>query len=159
MPYTEAVIAEVLRHSSIVCGAILHSTTEDVKFLGYFLPKGTIVMANLYNVHHDPKTWSDPEKFKPERFLRHSTTPTSQATTHGMNYEFIKNESLVPFSLGKRVCIAETMAQTEFFLFLTGLLQNFSFSFPVDEPSPDLGVCSGLVLSPIPFKVIVTERP
>lgn len=156
MPYTEAVICEVLRLSSIVVGAILHSTTEDTWLDKYFLPKGTIVMANLYNVHHDPATWKDPETFNPERFL---TKATDKEGGSG-GYIFVKNENLVPFSVGKRVCLAETMAQTEFFIFLSGLLQNFNFAFSDQEEKPGMDhVASGLVLSPKAFKIVVSERP
>jgi len=152
-------MSEVFRKSAIVCGAILHSTTEDVKFLGYFLPKGTIVMANLYNVHHDPQVWEEPEKFKPERFLRPSQGDfQSNAGSGNQKIEFVKNDSVVPFSVGKRVCVAETMAQTEFFLFLTGMLQNFDICFPSDRPTPTSDPCPGLVLSPHPFQVIFKER-
>jgi len=69
MPYTEATIAEVFRMSSIVSGALLHSTMEDTEFEGYKLPKGTIVMSNLWQVHHDLEHWGDPFNFRPERFL------------------------------------------------------------------------------------------
>jgi len=172
MPYTEAVICEVLRYSSIVVGAILHSTSEDTTLRGFELPKGSIVMANLYNVHHDPETWKDPENFRPERFLEinktegsSSSSPTSgkpnsrQKSYEGVKYTFVKNESLVPFSVGKRICLAETMAQTEFFLFLSGLLQHFDFRFVDDNNIPSIDdVCPGLVHSPKPFKIIATER-
>ena len=137
----------MLRLSSIVVGGILHSTTEDTVLNNYYLPKGTIVMANLYNVHHDPKVWEDPESFRPERFLKEEDG----------KMVVVKNENLVPFSTGKRVCLAESMAQTEFFLFLTGLLQNFDFVFADDVPGMD-HVDPGLVLSPKMFRVVFHER-
>ena len=90
MPYTEATMLEIFRMSSIVCGALLHSTLEDTRFEGFVLPKGTIVMANLYHVHHDPEYFGDPENFRPERFL----TPEG---------DLRKDEHCVPFSVGKRL--------------------------------------------------------
>jgi len=145
MPYTEAVICEIFRYSSIVCGGVLHSTTIGTHFQGYFLPKDTIVMANLYNVHHSEKYWGDPENFRPERFLAENAAK-------------LKEEAFMPFSTGKRVCIAENMAQTEFFLFFTGLLQNFNIKPDPNVPLPDWEPNSGLVLSPKPYQVIFESR-
>lgn len=84
MPYAEATISEVFRMSSIVSGALLHSTTEDCKLDGYHLPKGTIVMANLWHVHHNPEHWKDALNFRPERFI-------------DSNGNFRKDEHLIPF--------------------------------------------------------------
>lgn len=89
MPYTEAVLHEVLRFCNIVPLGIFHATSEDVIVRGYSIPKGTTVITNLYSVHFDEKYWRDPEIFYPERFL-------------DSNGYFVKKEALVPFSLGKR---------------------------------------------------------
>ena len=40
---------------------------EDVVIQGKHLPKGQVVNALAYAVHHDPDYWEDPETFKPER--------------------------------------------------------------------------------------------
>jgi len=57
MIYTEATMYEIFRKSSIVPLGIYHSAIEDVIFHGYAIPKGTAVIANLYEVHHDKETW------------------------------------------------------------------------------------------------------
>jgi len=49
--------------------AIAHVVTETVKFRGYDLPKGTLVLPNLYQSHVDPAFWEDPFEFKPDRWL------------------------------------------------------------------------------------------
>jgi len=41
----------------------------NAKLNGYVIPKGSIIIANLYSAHIDPKYWPDPDKFLPERFL------------------------------------------------------------------------------------------
>merc|ERR1712061_949079 len=53
MPYTDAVIHEVLRHSCIVY-TTPHATTEEVEFHGYTIPKGTSVFANTSHIMNDP---------------------------------------------------------------------------------------------------------
>ena len=121
MPYTDAVIHEVLRHSCIVY-TTPHATTEDVEFHGYTLPKGTSVFANTSHIMNDPAYWDEPKQFNPDRFI----------DSEG---NFKKNERCIPFLVGKRYCLGQQLAQQELFLFLTGLLQAFSFSTSLADPS------------------------
>jgi cytochrome P450 len=47
-----------------------HCTTADDVFDGYFIPRGTLLMANLWAITHDPEVYEEPDEFRPERFLR-----------------------------------------------------------------------------------------
>ncbi|KAG7171699.1 Cytochrome P450 2L1-like 9, partial [Homarus americanus] len=69
MPYTEAVIHEILRKSSLAATGVQHVATRDTQLGGYFIPKGTIVMGAQETVHHDPRYWDRPDEFLPERWL------------------------------------------------------------------------------------------
>ncbi|CAL8113782.1 unnamed protein product [Orchesella dallaii] len=113
LPLLDSVIQETLRLSSIVSSGILHSTTHPVNLVtdtgSYMLDANTIVMPNLYWVNHNPEQWENPDSFFPHRFIGND-----------------KKHDVIAFSTGKRVCIAEVMAQTEFFLFLGGILANFN---------------------------------
>jgi len=122
MPYTDAVIHEVLRHSCIVY-TTPHATTEEVVLggTGYVLPAGTAVYANVWWIMNDPAHWEQPEAFRPERFL-------------DAEGRFRKNERCIPFLIGKRYCLGQQLAQHELFLFLTGLLQKFSFRTNLSRP-------------------------
>jgi len=137
---------EISRIASIVPGGLLHSTTRDVNFEGYLLPKGTVVMGNLYHVHHDPKYWVSPDDFSPERFLNQDGS-----------FRRDKEGTLI-FSVGKRICPAEHLAITNFFIFLTGLIQNFDFEIDENHPLPSLDAKPGLVLSTLPYSVILKDR-
>jgi cytochrome P450 len=143
MKYTEALLNEVMRFSSLVPLSLFHWTTEDVEFHGYNIPKGTMVMPNLYSAHYDEKVWGDPENFRPERFLDD-------------NGNIIKFENLLPFSTGKRVCLGESLARDELFLFSTHLFQKFKVSQA--EKLPDLEPSVGAALIPRPFEVVLTVR-
>lgn len=88
MPYIEAVLHEILRFCNIVPLGIFRATSQDAKVNGYTIPKGTMVITNLYSVHFDEKYWNDPGVFSPERFLDSSGN-------------FVRHEAFLPFSLGK----------------------------------------------------------
>lgn len=116
MPYTEAVMHELLRITSVTSGGILHCTTEKVRFEGYDLPKGTIILPNLYGCQHDEATWGDPDIFRPERWLNADES------------EFVKDDRSIPFSVGKRMCPAEQLVSVETMETKRTISNNFSYS-------------------------------
>ena len=69
LPYTVATITEILRYHSLAALAITHSTTCDTEFAGYFIPKKTPVIMNLFSANYDESIFSNPEIFDPNRFL------------------------------------------------------------------------------------------
>ena len=93
--YVDACLSEIYRLSSITQFGVPRTTTEDLEFRGYSIPKHTIIMGNFYGVHHElGGVWGDedPFNFHPERFL----TPDGKSP--------VKYPNLMPFSTGKRVC-------------------------------------------------------
>ncbi|XP_060041944.1 cytochrome P450 2G1-like [Erinaceus europaeus] len=112
MPYTDAVIHEILRRKRAGMG-FPRCVTRDTEFRGYLLPKGTIVYPLLDSVHNDPSYFSQPNAFYPQHFLDEQG-------------QFKKNEAFMPFSCGKRVCPGEALARQELFLYFTSILQSFS---------------------------------
>ncbi|GLJ05191.1 hypothetical protein SUGI_0013330 [Cryptomeria japonica] len=67
MKFTQYVINEALRLSSIAVG-LVRETTEDVTAKGYVIPKGWGVMTFFYAVHMNGKFFNDPLKFNPWRW-------------------------------------------------------------------------------------------
>ncbi|XP_069753816.1 vitamin D 25-hydroxylase isoform X4 [Narcine bancroftii] len=144
MPYTEAVLHEVLRYCNIAPLGIFRATTKNTVVRGYSIPKGTTVITNLYSVHFDEKYWSSPDLFCPERFL-------------DKNGQFVKKEAFVPFSIGRRHCLGEQLARMEFFLFFTMLLQRFQIHFPPGS-IPNLKPKLGMTLQPHPYLISADRR-
>ena len=150
LPYTCAVISEVLRVSSIVHKAVPHYTTSDVHINGFTIPKHSLVVSHLKRIHYDEKYWSDPPSFKPERFYDQDKN------------KYIPNINLVAFGIGKRICLGQTLAEEELFLFFAGLMKVFSFAPSPDDPLPstgyEVGTKVGIVRSPPLYKVILNSR-
>ncbi|XP_062055749.1 cytochrome P450 2U1 isoform X2 [Lepus europaeus] len=145
MPYTEATIMEVQRLTVVVPLAIPHMTSENTVLQGYTIPKGTVIIPNLWSVHRDPAIWEKPDDFYPGRFLDDQG-------------QLIKKETFIPFGIGKRVCMGEQLAKMELFLMFVSLMQSFKFALPEDSEKPVLTGRFGLTLAPHPFNVIISKR-
>ncbi|KAG9464706.1 hypothetical protein GDO78_019489, partial [Eleutherodactylus coqui] len=116
MPYTHAVIHEVQRFANLLPN-VPHATSTDTYFKGYHIPKGTTVIPLLTSVLHGKHHWETPLQFNPNHFL-------------DAEGKFVKNEAFLPFSTGRRLCLGESLAKMELFIFFTGLLQKFNFTPP-----------------------------
>ncbi|XP_068135053.1 cytochrome P450 2G1-like isoform X2 [Hyperolius riggenbachi] len=114
LPYSNAVVHEVMRFVDISPLGVAHKMAEDTKFRGCNIPKGTKVFVALASSLADPEQWKNPYEFDPENFLDDEGN-------------FCKQEALIPFSIGRRVCPGEGLARMEVFLFITALLQKFTF--------------------------------
>uniref|UniRef100_A0A8U8BXJ0 Uncharacterized protein n=1 Tax=Geospiza parvula TaxID=87175 RepID=A0A8U8BXJ0_GEOPR len=111
MPFTDAVIHEIQRCSDLLPMNVPHRVTQDTRFRGYLIPKGTDVYPLLSSVLHDPKSFRNPQKFDPGNFLDERG-------------RFQRNEAFVPFSAGGTFVPGESLARSELFLFLASLLQR-----------------------------------
>lgn len=147
LPYFEATIKETIRHATPFVVGAPHKTTSDTTLKGYNIPKDTMVIFNLWQIHHDPRHWKNPNDFDPTRFLDEQGKLLNVSTL-----------SYMPFSLGPRACLGESLAKTELFLFLSRLLYEFKFENPPDLPLPDMDGTFGVVKSPKPFKVVIKKR-
>lgn len=115
LKYLECCIKEGLRlYPSIpLIGRRLH---DDLKIEGYKIPKGTAVYIHIYMLHRDPKVYSNPELFNPDRFL-----PENQNSSQRNPFSFI------PFSAGPRNCIGQRYAMSELKVIIAFLLRRFKF--------------------------------
>ncbi len=77
------------------------------------IPKGSIVVFPQILLGRNPKVFDDPETFKPSRWA----SPSEQAIA-----------SYMPFAMGRRNCIGQTLAMCELNLILAILCPNFKFT-------------------------------
>jgi len=147
LPYLEASALDVMRLSSFVQLGLPHSATETVELGGYTIPKDTIVNGIFFLIHRDPRYWENPNTLYPEHFLD-AEGKLSQ-----------KNEAFMPFSLGKRACLGESLARMEIYLFTTALLHRFRIEQVPGDDLKDEPMNDQIGLNfPKPYKVIFRKR-
>jgi len=88
---------------------------EDDEVNGIKIPKGTMIMNFIYGAHRDPKYWTEPNKFMPERF-----DEENMKQMHNFNY--------FPFGGGPRLCIGNNFAMMEMQLILAYMIPRYDFS-------------------------------
>ncbi|CAN1275682.1 Geraniol 8-hydroxylase [Linum perenne] len=141
LPYLKAVINETL---------VPHMAMQPCKMLGYYIPKETQILVNVWGIGRDPATWPDPLTFKPERFL------DPDALDHkGQHFEFL------PFGSGRRMCPALPLASRVLPLALGSLLHEFVWCLPdgLKVQNMDMSERMGITLrKAVPLKVIPIRR-
>lgn len=129
MPYLNAVTKELLRKHPPTYFVLSHAVTEPSKLAGYDIPLGTTVEFFTPPIGNDPKMWSDPEKFNPDRFI----TGGEDADITG-----VTGVRMMPFSVGRRICPGASMATIHLNLMIARLVQEFEWSaYPEDDSKVD----------------------
>ncbi|XP_013394794.1 cytochrome P450 2U1 [Lingula anatina] len=146
LPYVQATLLEIQRFACVTPVAVAHRTCEETELMGYTIPANSMVFANLFTIFRDPTLWRDPELFDPSRFIDDSG-------------ECVKPEYLMPFSIGRRVCLGESLAKMELFLFFANLLQRFSFKVPDGSDPPSTKGHPAIIRTPVhSFKLEAHRR-
>ena len=93
----------------------------------------------------DPDLWTDPENFRPERFLDSAGN-------------IVNEHKLLTFSIGKRNCIGEAVAETAIFSFLTGLVQKYKLLPISSSHKYETEPVFGGTLLPHPYEIRIKRR-
>lgn len=165
LPYIDAIWKESLRWNVMAPLSIPHATTEDDEFEGYHIPKGSILLPLTVYVPgiigrtflltldcrsfcHDPSVYSEPDKYRPERFL-------------GDNPERDPDKSGV-FGWGRRICPGRGLAQQGGWMLLAKTLASMDI-LPVKDANgrdvlPALQGVDGVAGMPNPFRAVFRPR-
>jgi len=84
---------------------------------GVKVPKGSTIIVSPYIVHRHKTLWSEPDYFRPERFMP------------GFR-ERIPEFAYLPFGAGPRICIGQRFSQLEAIVVLATLLRSLRFTMP-----------------------------
>ena len=114
LPYVEAVYREVMRWMPALPYSVPHSTTQDDVYNGYFIPKGTSVIPNIWSMVNDEVKYPNPRKFMPERYL----SPEGKFTGGDIN-------SIIAFGFGRRICVGRYLADASVWRLIACVLAAF----------------------------------
>uniref|UniRef100_A0A8H7Y934 O-methylsterigmatocystin oxidoreductase n=1 Tax=Psilocybe cubensis TaxID=181762 RepID=A0A8H7Y934_PSICU len=122
LPYINAVIKESMRWNQVLPLAIGHMATEDDEYDGYFIPRGTVVMANGWSILHDPEVFSEPMKYKPERYLKNGKLDPS-----------VRSPDCAAFGYGRRIYPGRHLSDNSLYLIVSSVLSVYNIKPPLDE--------------------------
>ncbi|KAG2108532.1 cytochrome P450 [Suillus discolor] len=140
LPYIGALVKEGLRWHSVIPTGFAHCVSKDDIYDGYYIPKGSLVVTNIWFMMNDPKRYANPSQFNPERFL--GKEPETDPRT-------------ICFGFGRRICPASV------WLSAVMSLAVFDISKAVEngiEITPEVDPLSGTISHPKPFKCSIKPR-
>ncbi|VVA91177.1 unnamed protein product [Arabis nemorensis] len=124
--YFKLVIKETFRLHPAAPLLLPRETMSDIKIQGYDIPAKTQMMINIYLIARDPKFWTNPDEFDPERFL------DSSIDYRGLDFE------LLPFGSGRRICPGMNMGIATVELGLLNMLYFFDWGLPEGKTTKDM---------------------
>lgn len=145
LPYIEAMVHETIRWHTVSPFGFPHILTEDVIHDGYFLPKGTIVQANILGITQDPSVYPNPAQYDPARFIAASENEQPQPYADCI------------FGWGRRTCPGKLMAQEIIFLTIAQTLAAFTIEKP-EGVVINVEREEGIVSRPSKFECIIKPR-
>ncbi|KAF8023191.1 hypothetical protein BT93_F0635 [Corymbia citriodora subsp. variegata] len=132
LPYLRAIVTETLRMYPPAPLIPPHESSEECTVGGFQVPRGTMLLVNIWAVQNDPKLWAEPRKFMPERF-------------QGLGMEGNLGFAMSPFGAGRRACPGEALAMRMIGLALGTLIQCFHWK-RTGEEMVDMSEGAGLVV-------------
>ncbi|KAG7090687.1 hypothetical protein E1B28_009784 [Marasmius oreades] len=149
LPYIHAIVKETLRWHPPLPMDIARASTADDVYLGYFIPKDTIVIPNIWSLSRAPDPDYPPEEFHPERFLggrAHEPLPPSEYC----------------FGFGRRICPGRGLAENAIFLMTASIVAAFDIEPAIDAVGQKIPIqvqySSGLVSLPEDFQCSIKLR-
>lgn len=148
LAYLNVVIKETLRLRPPAPLSGPREAMEGFTLSGFHVPAGTRLFVNLWKLHRDPKIWSHPSEFRPERFL----TDHKSLDVRGRDFEYI------PFGSGRRMCPGVSFGMQVMHLVLAKLLHGFELGTELGS-EVDMTESPGLVMpKAAPLEVVLAPR-
>jgi len=129
MHYLQNVFQETLRLRPSVPTDGYEAIQDDVLPNGYLVPKGSSISYSAYVLGRCPEYFPDPLAFKPERWDEK---------------EKIDPLTFVPFHLGSRICLGQSLAYLEAKVLMTILLPRLKFEV---KPNYQVREKKGVILT------------
>ncbi|KAM6490882.1 Cytochrome P450 [Amanita muscaria] len=150
LPYVEALFREALRWRTVFPIGVAHMTSKDDLYKGFYIPKGTIVFANIWAINKDPAKYPDPERLIPERQFNTDGTLNDDTASYG-------------FGFGRRICPGRHIADSLLWLTFACILATFDICKAKDDNGNEINIdpyayADSMITYPLPFKCSITPR-
>jgi cytochrome P450 len=120
--YTEMVLKETMRLYPAVWG-IGRKAVKECELGGYRVPAGSNIFILQWRTQRDPRFFSDPERFDPERWRE---DPVRSGKVPRFAY--------FPFGGGPRACVGASFAMMEATLLLAMIQQKYHLEVAPEHP-------------------------
>lgn len=134
LPYLVAICKEGFRKHPSTPLSLPRVSTEPCEVNGYYIPKNTRLMVNIWGIGRDPEVWENPAEFNPQRFMGSEVDPC------GNDFE------VIPFGAGRRICAGYRMGVVLVEYILGSLIHSFNWDLPPNEDTVNMDEVFGLAL-------------
>jgi cytochrome P450 len=153
LPLLQTIVKETYRLHPAAPLAVKRESHEPCVVSGFDIPAHTQLILNVYAIHRDPNEWTDPEAFKPSRFVGH---PEVNPLSGHDSYQ------LIPFGAGRRMCPGYNLGHTMVSIMLATLLHSFDWSLPEGQSAQTVNMAefnASLINFRLnPLRVVATPR-
>ncbi|KAL9628975.1 MAG: hypothetical protein Q9204_005542, partial [Flavoplaca sp. TL-2023a] len=126
---------------------LAHKSEEDIFYGKYIIPKGAYLLPSLWWFLHDPKVYSEPDTFKPGRYLAPLNEP---------------DPSDLAFGYGRRSCAGRFFADASIYITVAQMLSVFRIRKATDSDGNEVPVkleaIAGMVNRPKPYQFKIEPR-
>ena len=122
LTYLQAVVKETFRLHPSTPLSLPRMAAESCEIDGYHIPKGSTLLVNVWAISRDPKQWTNPLEFRPERFLPGSEK--AHVDIKGNDFE------VIPFGAGRRICAGMSLGLRMVQLLTATLVHAYDWDLP-----------------------------
>ncbi|KAK0439095.1 cytochrome P450 [Armillaria borealis] len=146
LPYIDHILQETMRWNPVIPMGFPHRSVEDDVYRGMFIPKGSVVFANVRGMGRDENIYHQATVFNPDRYL-----PKPQGK---------EEPYLTMFGFGRRICPGRFLAENGMWIAIAFILATCRIAKAKgedgEEITPAVEFSNALVnhLKPIRFSLV-----
>ncbi|KAF9442699.1 cytochrome P450 [Macrolepiota fuliginosa MF-IS2] len=146
LPYINATVKETMRWKPVAPLGIMHTTTHDDEYGGYYIPKGTVVMGNAWTILHDPEIYKYPHEYIPDCFIR-----------DGEINRAVPDPSIAAFGFGRRICPGRFLSDNSLFIMVAHILTVYDIKPALDGAGNEIRITPDVTGGRTKFQVLFTH--
>ncbi|KAI6157717.1 cytochrome P450 [Pisolithus tinctorius] len=145
LPYVEAILLETLRWVPAV-PLVPRMTTADDTYNDLYIPKGAVIIPNMWAMSQDSERYPEPKVFNPDRY--------------GSKLEDVASSPV--FGFGRRVCPGRHLAEQSLWAAIVSILATLQIGRATDASGTEIEIhpkfVSGVTIRPEVFSCSIKAR-